>query len=298
MSITPGIYSDIPLDAYVSDKLTPAPSLSSGLAHTLITRSPLHAWTDHCRLNPAHCAEERGIFDIGTAAHEALLQGLDRCEVIEADDWRTKAAKEARECARAAGKIPLLTKHYEPLALMVETAKAYIAGSELAGLFDDGEPEATIIWQEGPIWLRARPDWLSADRALQISYKTTSASANPESFIRGPLISMGYAFAAGFYDRGLADVAGTVPKSVFLVQETAPPFSCSLIALAPALADIASTQVERAITLWGQCMKSGKWPAYPARIAYAEPTAWMISAEEEHQYKRFTEEELAGGVPL
>lgn len=296
--MTPGIYSDVPLDAYVADKLTPAPSLSSGLAHTLITRSPLHGWTEHCRLNPAYCAVERGIFDLGTAAHEALLQGLDRCAVIQADDWRTNAAKEAREAARSAGKIPMLTKHYAPLETMVETAKAFLMRTELAGLFEAGEPEATIIWNEGPIWLRARPDYLSHDRTVMLHYKTCSGSAQPEAFIRGPLVSMGYDMAAAFYDRGLAEVSGGMPKSVFLAQETSPPYSCSLIALAPAMADIASSKVARAIDLWARCMKSGNWPAYPTRIAYAEPTAWMLAAEQEHEYKRFTEEELAGGVPL
>lgn len=296
--MAPGIYSDVPLDAYVGDTLTPSPSLSSGIAHTIVAQSPLHAFTDHPRLNPHHVSVEKTVFDIGTAAHEALLQGLDRCEVIDAPDWRTKDAKEAREAARAAGKLPLLTKHYAPLETMVETAKAYLARTELAGLFADGEPEATIIWQEGATWLRARPDYLSNDRTVMLHYKTCSGSAQPEAFIRGPLCSMGYDMAAAFYDRGLAEVAGTMPKSVFLAQETSPPYSCSLIALAPALADIASSKVNRAIELWTHCMTTGRWPAYPTRIAYAEPTAWMLAAEQEHEYKRFTEEELAGGVPL
>jgi hypothetical protein len=290
-----GIFSDVPLAAYLADP-APIPSLSAGCAQTLISRSPLHAWIEHPRLNPAYEREEDTKFDIGTAAHEALLQGLDRCEVIQADDWRTKAAKEARDAARAAGKIPLLTKHYEPLAVMVEAAKAFIETTELAGLFDDGEAEATVLWDEGATWFRARPDWLSADRRLIVHYKTCTC-AQPDAFIRGPLTALGYDTTLAFYERGLAAVTGGDPRSVILAQETKPPHSCTLIGLSPAFASIASGKVARAVQLWERCMKSGRWPSYPSQIHYAEPKPWQL-AEEEERDTRFTESVLEGGIPL
>src|SRR3972149_5802627 len=61
---------------------------------------------------PAYEHEDSERFDLGRAAHAYLLEGESGFAIIEAADWRTKAAKEARDAARAAGKIPLLADRW------------------------------------------------------------------------------------------------------------------------------------------------------------------------------------------
>ena len=114
-----------------------------------------------------------------------------------------------------------------------------------------------------------------------LHYTTTEASANPAAFIRGLLPSMGYDMALAFYRRGLEALGGPQDAlHVILAQEQGAPYACSLIDLSRVYAAIADEKVERAINLWRKCMKSGKWPAYPAAIHSAEPTAWQLAEAE------------------
>src|SRR3990172_2067727 len=158
----PSIFANIAFQDYISDKLGECPTLSASIAHTLLTQSPRHAWFSHPRLNPAQQPEEAEIADIGSVAHHVLLAGDTRAIVlIDAKDYRTNAAKEARDAARANGGIPLLQHELAAVNDIVIAAKDYLANSEIAGIFDDGAAEQTIVWQEGDAWCRCRPDWLA-----------------------------------------------------------------------------------------------------------------------------------------
>jgi len=280
--MTPGIYN-ISMAEYLADPC-PAPSLSSSCAHTMLTESPMHAWLAHPRL-AAQRGDESGAADVGSVAHDLLLGGEGKICIIEADDWRTKLAKEQRDEARSNGLTPILSKQMGGVRNMVKAARAFLDDSELAGVLERGKPELTIVWQEGDTWCRARPDWMADDRDVVLHYKTTKASASPERFIRGIMPSMGYDLALAFYARGFQavshrSVTGRPPLHVLFVQEQMPPYACSLISLSPAAWSIADLKVERAIKLWQQCLSSGVWPAYSGRVHYAEPTPWQMAAAE------------------
>src|SRR5438270_10945568 len=61
--------------------------------------------------NPLYMPEAKTEFDIGVAAHLAVLEPERQAQsivVIEAGDYRTGRAREARDAARDAGKVPLL----------------------------------------------------------------------------------------------------------------------------------------------------------------------------------------------
>ena len=90
----PGDYK-LPDAAYRADPC-PLPSLNPTLAIDLLSRSPLHAATEHPRIGkPVEPA--RLDFDLGRAAHAVLLEGDTAILPIDADDYRTNAAKAARE---------------------------------------------------------------------------------------------------------------------------------------------------------------------------------------------------------
>lgn len=256
------------------------PALSASIAHLLVTKSALHAWHAHPRLNPNYRQEESAEFDYGRAAHSVLLEGSEKSlHVIEADDWRTKLAKEARESARADGKTPMLARQVHKVRAMVKAAQAYVAASELAGIFEDGEPEHSIEWRENTSRCRGRLDWISKDRRVVLDYKTTQ-SANPHSFI-GMAVSYGYAMQEAFYRRGVKAVYGKTPAFVFLLQEKEEPFACSLVAFDPAMQDIGDRQAEYGIALWTHAMQTGKWHGYSTQIAHLEPPAWYLARAEE-----------------
>jgi hypothetical protein len=277
MITQPGIYT-IPHAEYHADPC-PTPSLSSSLAKVLLRQSPAHTALMHPRLNPQYVNDESSRFDIGTMAHALLLENDNsRLVTIEADDWRTKDAKEARDEARAAGKLPILFKQAAHLLRMTGVARSFLKSSEVKDYTFTAEQ--TLAWQEGPVWCRARPDWLSIGHDLILDYKTTD-DANPDAFIR-QIARMGYDTQAAFYTRGLQAV-GSSATFVFLAQEIEPPYACSLIALSNAYLEIARAKVDKAIRTWRYCVGQNHWPAYTDRILYAEPPAWAMAEYEAQQ---------------
>lgn len=278
----PGIY-EMPLTDYIADPC-PEPSLSASVAHTLITQSPIHAFIRHPRLNPGGERDESAKADIGTIAHGMLLENDEsRIVVIEADDWRTKAAKEAREAAYAAGKIPMLAKQERPIRKMVEEARKAIASSELADAFtpDAGRAEQTLIWQEGDIWLRSRPDWLTNDHRLIIDLKTTAGSAEPSAWMR-TMLGMGNDLQAALGLRGIKQLD---PRSrcnfIFWVVEQESPYASSFVGLSPQFLEMSEHKVERAIREWADCSTLNMWPGFPNRVCWLEPPAYAWTAEQE-----------------
>jgi hypothetical protein len=282
------------MDAYLARK-----AVSSGLLHTLLDKSPLHARMDS-PWNSARQQRESNVADIGTYAHACLLEGgTDKLVIVDADDWRTKAAREARDVARLECKLPILAGKMGEVHDMVCAAQEYIAKSELAGILDDGEPELTLLFEIDGVPCKARPDFLRTDRRVCLSYKTTLGSANPESWVRTQL--PGYDVASVFYELAVREACQTDDACllVHLVQEQKIPCSCSLVALSPAMRELAAAKMHAALATWKACTESGNWPAYSGRIHYAEPRPWQFNEFEEKQASTaFSEQELEGGIPL
>lgn len=276
--------SNITAEDYHKDP-APQPSLSSSIAKILLEQSPRHAWLAHPRLNTNYVAEEDSRFDLGTAAHAMLLErDGSRIVWVDADDWRTKAARELRDSVRAEGKLPLLVKYNPALEAMVGEARRTIEASELGDILDTGMPEQTILWKEGDVYCRARLDLISSDRKVICDYKTTE-NARAEVFIR-QIARLGYDLQAEFYVRALqaencGDTelrhASTAPVFVFLAQEITAPFACSLVGLSNAYREIGQSKVARALNLWRYCLSRNEWPGYEPVIHYAEPSAWQLA---------------------
>lgn len=285
---TPGIY-EMPFDEYLADPC-PEPSFSSDVANAIVNRSPRHAWHRHPKLNPDHTSEANTAMDIGTAAHALFLESDDRrIVVVAAGDYRTKAAQAAREEARKAGLIPLLGKHYDVARAVADAScDAWNACSELDGLFKKRLAERTLLWKEdeaGKLWCRARPDLLSDDHTLEVQYKTTGMSAEPDSFGSGYLIRGGYHLQAYHHCRGVEEIKRYETKRqtrcIWMVQEINPPYGCSFIGMSPSLRALAESQWEHAFGVWRTCLESGDWPAYPDRICWVDAPNWQL--------KRWTE---------
>jgi hypothetical protein len=274
------------------------PYLSSGLCNVLLEQSPFHArHALESRDDDASEASEAS--DTGTAIHDLLLEGLDRIAIIDATDWRTKAAKDARDEARAAGRLPLLAPKFPQVEAAVRSASEFVAQSALPGLLADGEPEVTIIWEEDGVSCRARPDWLATDLSMLLHVKTTKGSAGPLQFAR-TVDYMGYDVALAFYERGLATISSAQCHHLILAIEQQPPYGCALYDLDPAKAALAASKVERAIAIWKNCVATGRWPSYSPRVHSLEPKPWELAeGERSHIYRpQFTESELEAGIPL
>lgn len=275
-----GVHLDVPESVYHADP-APQPSLSASVGRILIEQSPLHAWTAHPRLNPGYAGGDVSeAADNGSILHKLILgRGAD-VVMVEADDWRTKAAREARDEARGAGKLPVLAETYVALANAAARILGQIAAHPDCVGFADGKPEATLIWQEANgIWCRARVDMLpGAPNSPLYDLKTTKLSASPRSWDRR--VWSTYCFQAAFYLRGARALGYSPQEFLFIVAEQESPHAIATFALAPSLMAYAERRVERAIGWWAHALKHDEWPGYVPRTAYVEAPAWREVEEE------------------
>lgn len=270
----PGVY-DLSAEAYHADPC-PEPSLSSSIAKLLVTpgATPMHARHECPRLNPDYEPEESEKFDLGKAAHSMILRDPQAFEIIYAGDWRTAIAKEKRDAARKAGKIPMLEHQYEEAVQMVAAARVQLDAHSEGPLFVDGKPEQTMVWFEGDVTCRARLDWRPNSSRFYPDYKSTGASADPDLWQR-TMYGMGADMQAAFYIRGIRALKlCDRPEFRFVVQENYKPFALSVVGLKPGALDLADRQVERAIAIWSDCRRANRWPGYPTRTCWIDAPAW------------------------
>jgi len=281
-AITPAEYHQDPSDE---------PSLSAHIAHVLLTRSPLHAWTASPRLNPNYERTERATFDLGTAVHDLWLRGKqDTVVIVEANDWRTKAAQEQRDAAYLAGRTPLLAKDWQRVREMCQAIEDQLAEREdNPPLFaKGGQAEQTIIWRERGVTCRALVDWLHIANGTVCDLKTTSASANPHAWCRTTMWNIGADIQLAMHSRGVQAVTGKPVLMRYCVVETTPPYALSVVTLAPPALELANAKVDRAMDTWRECLATNTWPAYTRELCHAEPPPW--------EEARFLEEQAIKGL--
>lgn len=279
----PGVY-DISLDEYLADPVI-EPSLNSHVANALLTRSPRHAKAIHPRLAPGSVPDVNAAMELGTLAHRIVLEGCPGdVVVIEARDFRTKAAQAQREAARDAGKIPMLEAQWIAVDTMVTAWREQFRAFDPVP-FQGGRPEATLVWREDDrIWCRARPDYVQPGFAFDL--KTTSTSAEPSEWSRRRLWDAGHDLQMAFQGLGLARVTGQRHEIALIVCEIQAPYGVAAISLDPESWEYASQRMVEAMRQWADCLATGRWPGYRAQTAYAELPPWIKAQWAERAYWR------------
>lgn len=282
--MTPGVYPMTAAD-YHADPC-PEPSVSSGYAATMISQSPMHAAHEHPRLNPNLAPDEpSGQQDEGSALHALLLEQRDLVEPVDAADWRTKAAQEARKAAREAGRIPLLAERWTALQFAADAMRDALRQHEVGDfLARPGRAEHAMIWQDesevGPVWCRARPDWLADDVPVIFDIKTVGGSANPDAWGRTAM-GNGAPLQAAHYLRGARILGLPHRRFLFVVMEREAPFGVSVIELSPALLQMADEQLAYVRNMHAACLRDGEWPGYPGMIATLEAPNWLAYSHDD-----------------
>lgn len=273
----PGIYLDVASADYFADPL-PKPSFSQSIGKIMLAKSALHAWYAHSRLNPDFVHDDDKKYDIGNIAHSLIIGRGKEIEVIKGyDDWRTNAAKQAREAAAASGKLGVLPKHHTLATRMVTSALAQLQLRGLDSLFKIGDGEVVVAWEERGIWLRQMIDWLAPDRLIFADYKTTAESAAPQDLAR-KLVNDGWHIQAAMGERGLNVLhpqgAGK-RRYFFVVQEIEPPYCLNVVEISEAALTLGRKQLDMAIDKWRMCMAADLWPGYPLEIVKPEIPGWF-----------------------
>lgn len=282
MSLPAGIHT-ISAAEYHSD-CCETPSLSSGIAKLLLERPPYWAWAAHPRLNPDYKPNApKAAFDIGHAAHAALLENNKGIVVCSFDNWMTKAAKEQRDEARANGMTPVLTADFDCTQEM-----ARIAADMLKSIGIDvatTQNEVTMIADVDGVLCRTRPDIFTD--GLIIDYKTTGRPL--DQFDRSAA-KFGYDLQAVMYQRVAAEL-GDKCDWLFLVQETTAPYPCQLFKPTREFLEVGQRKFQESHATWKHHLETGKWPGYPQEVQLLDAMPWDLNDLSEE-----AEETLLNGV--
>lgn len=268
---TPGVYPDVPEEDYHRDPVKGG-SLSSSGARRLLECPAKFRWEQE---NPP---PPKAAFDIGSAAHKLVLGAGPELEVIDADNWQTKAAREARDAARAAGKIPVLTHEHETVTAMAEAIRRHPIASRLLDP-ERGDPEQTLVWEceQTGVNCRARLDWLPrpTDGRLILSDYKTSVSAEPTSFAKS-VANYGYHQQDPWYIDGVRTLGlgGADTAFLFVVQEKTPPYVVTIFELDTEARRIGVRRNLEARLTYARCTDTDHWPTYTDQIELLSLPAW------------------------
>lgn len=273
---TPGCY-DIPEDVYHRDP-TPTPSLSAGMINQLLI-APKKCWHASSRLNPNwEEPDDGGKFTIGTVTHIIHLEPhmlAEKVLVVDAADWRSKPAKEARADARKHGMTAILTHQMEAVQ---EARASFYSNKFVCQAFENGKTEQSLFWLHPTlkIWCRARPDFISNARTHMNDHKAT-ADANPEKFGKHAY-DLGYYRRAAWYLEGAEIVFGKrFDHYWFINQETKAPYLTSVIDLDMSALEAGRLENERAARIFVQCLEKDDWYGYRHKDALDKDLAFQVA---------------------
>ncbi|WP_280410721.1 PD-(D/E)XK nuclease-like domain-containing protein [Nocardia asiatica] len=266
-----GLYRGVDDRVYHAD-----PALSSSGARTIAMRSPRDFWEDRHNGRPPN----RDL-DFGHAAHRYLLGTGSELEIVEADSWRSDAAKAARDAAYAAGRVPLLPEEDEQAQQMA----AVVLQHPLAGpLFAEGEAELSGWWPdpETGVMLRFRADWMRRikGRLVIVDYKTSKYTGL--SGFNKSLGEFGYFMQQPFYIEGARVLdLDPDPDFIFVSQCKTPPYRVTVARLERE--DIALGQAlnRYAIRRFADCLAADDWPDDSDQIHTAALPRWARYQAEE-----------------
>lgn len=262
-TIEPGIYAGISNADYHAH-----PALGSTSLKTLATRTPAHY--QHEKKHP----KNSDAFTLGTAAHSLILEDdTSGIEVVAADNWLSKAAKEAKAAALAEGKQPLLNKE---MAQVVAMRDAVMAHPVARAAFTGHRAEESVFWDEGGLMLKCRPDAWQPGALIDLK---TTRDANPNEFGK-TAHEYGYHQSAAHYIDGVKAATGEeLPFHFVLVEKTAP-YLVSVVELDVEAVSLGRMLNDRAKRIYRECVESGNWPGYPGAVTANLPM-WAIYQTEE-----------------
>lgn len=269
----PGIHLDIEETFYHS-----LPGLSSTGVKRMLQAPAVYDW--HTR----HPQPFKKAFEVGHAVHGKVLGvGLDA--VVVPEDMlasngaaSTKEAKAFIKDARDAGKVVLKQEEWDRVDAMAE---AVLAHQDASFLVANGQPEASLIWDDPSTGVRCRGrlDYWHQGPYVAVDLKTVQ-SADPTRFARHA-VDFGYDVQAGHYQEGTAYALGekTIPRFLHVLVAKEPPHLVSVVELDSWFLDIGQARAHQAIQLYAKCMANNDWPGYAPGIHRIAAPKWYRADE-------------------
>lgn len=251
----PGVY-DLSMDAYLGQPCAEL-SLSSTDACILTSETPKHL--------RAHWSRERvreRKADLGTAIHTIILEPArtgSTIAILDFDNFQTKDARKAADEAMAAGMTPLLRKDHDRAR---RAADAVLAVTAYRALLEAGKAEQTYIAKDKGtgVWVKTRPDLVTADRRIVDIKSVTSCSPD---FLKRRVYD-GQWFRQAPWQCHVFERVMKAPAKDYLwicVEQDEPFDVVHHRPTATALSHGARLN-EKALGIFAECLRSNTWPGY------------------------------------
>jgi len=239
----------------------------------------MKCWHASSRLNP-NWEEPAGVekFTIGTVTHIVHLEPerlKDKVMVVDAPDWRSKAAKEARSDAKSLG-ITAILKHQ--MDAVYEARASFQSNKFVSAAFQNGKTEQSLFWLHPTlkIWCRARPDFIADARTHMCDHKAT-ADANPEKFGKHAY-DLGYHRRAAWYLEGAREIFGKdFAHYWFVNQEVKAPYLPSVCELDMSALEAGRLENEHAARIFVRCLEKNDWYGYRHKDATDRDLAFQCA---------------------
>jgi hypothetical protein len=234
-----------------------------------------------------HGRPPKPAYDLGHLAHGMVLGVGLPVVVIDAKDWTTKAAKEARQAAYDDGAVPVLPADHARATAMAAAVRAHPFAS---ALLSGGVAERSLFWADPRTGLnkRARIDWYRNPEpdahlpAVLVDYKTTTDASL--GAIRRTIAAYSYHQQDGWYREGVRVLGlDEAPRFVFVFQEKTAPYVVTVVELDAEARRIGEERNDRAVDLYLSCTASGVWPGYIDDIATLSLPGWAVHQHDEEQ---------------
>lgn len=256
----PGVY-DIDEAAYHADPVEGGSLSSSGVRRLL----ECPAKFDYERRNPRPPSR---VFDLGHATHSLILGKGAPLVVIDAPDYRTKAAQALQQEAHEQGRTPVLRREHDQVLAMAAAIKDHPLAAALLSP-KRGESEMTLIAKdpETGVTMRARPDKLpfAGKRRMVMPDLKSAHSVHPDALTKAAW-DHGYCVQAPYYLRAarLLDLCGDDAAFLFVFVEKTPPHLIAVVELDELAMNVGRLRMRNALTRYATCKAEDNWPGYDA----------------------------------
>lgn len=245
------------------------PALSHSDAKLILDTPARYRWIkDHPRpYKPA--------FEFGHVVHELVLGVGAGIDIIDAADWRTKAAQTAQAESIAAGRAPILRDDYAEAQACADAVYRHTLAARLLKHLDHAEQAG--IWTDGDIERKAKLDGVCGRFGIDLK---TTVDASTDNFGRTAGKYAYFSQDAWYRDALRACFDIDDPKFLFVAVEKHPPYLVNVIELDPYDVELGARRNRRAIDLYRQCRDTDTWPGYGDGINQAQLPRWAETAEE------------------
>lgn len=226
------------------------PELSASGAKVLLRSPAKYRWERE------HPTEQTRAMVLGSCFHTSVL-GTGKPFVVIDGDGRTKAVKDARAEAAAAGHTVLTGDEGRQIERMTDAVQAHPLA---AAILSEGAPEQSIYWTDEAtgVRCRGRMDWNRANAIVDLK---STIDASPEGFGK-QAANLLYDLQSAWYITGFEAVTGQPLPFLFIAVEKDEPHLVAVHQLPDEALDRGRRLMRDALELFARCTETGTWPAY------------------------------------